>query len=94
MRQPVGLRVFPPTVTQMKDADENTKGQSDRAATVEEPTGDQHIATRSVVLHRSKTKKIMVLAPLGRHVRTKVWKKPAAAQKQLLRVKMQPRSNI
>ena len=74
----------------MKERDEKTTAKPERATTVEEATGDQHIATRSVVMHRPRAKKIKLMAPLGRHVRTKVWNKPADRKRPPSIGSMQP----
>ena len=74
----------------MDDADEKTSAQPERAATVDGPSGDRHIATRSVVLHRPHTKKVKTIALLGRSVRTKLWSKPRGPERPPSIGSMQP----
>ena len=74
----------------MDNPDDSPPQQPDRTATVDAPKGDKHIATRSVVLYRAPTKKIKVLSLMGRHVRTKVWKKPKGPKRPPSIGSMQP----
>ena len=73
----------------MSDESQDKKAQG-RAITVEPPTGEEHIATRAVVLKR-KTKKVVKALPLmGRKISTRPWKPRKATQRPPSIGSMQP----
>ena len=74
----------------MDDTDERPPEQPERTATIDEARGTSHIATRSVVLQAPRKKTVKALALLGRHVRTKVWKKPKGPKRPPSIGSMQP----